>query len=97
MIDVEPDALLRAGLRLTARVPWSSVGGAEIVSWSSPPVARAGYLDVARPVEPNVVVAFREPIEVTAAFGVRRRVTAVGVCVDEPDALRDAIAQARKR
>lgn len=91
-IDVEADALvLRAGLRLSARVPWSQIEGATLVSWSAPPEPRPGYLDAARPIEPTLLLTFREPVTVTAAFGIRRSVTAVGVGVDDAAGLRDVI------
>jgi hypothetical protein len=82
--------LLHAGLRLKARVDWSVVQGADVVA-SSPPLRAPGYLDVARPAEANLIVRFRAPVLVEAAFGVRRRVTRVGICVDDPEALRNAI------
>jgi len=88
----EEHLVLRAGLRLTARVPWSLVQGADAVSSAMAPARRgAGDLDVARPAEPNVVVRLREPVIGTGAFGVRRRVARVAMCVDEPERLVTAI------
>jgi hypothetical protein len=85
VVAVEPDALvLRAGLRLTARVPWSLVEGAH----------EAGAtvdLDVARPADANVSVRFHGPVEVTGFLGRRRKVTGVRLCVDDPEGLRAAI------
>lgn len=93
-IDLEPDALvLRAGLRLSARVPWSAIVGAEIISWTSPPEPRPGYLDAARPVEPSLVITFREPVVVTSMFGLRRSITVVGLAVDDPVGLRAALTR----
>jgi len=99
-IEVTPEHLvLRAGLRLSARVPWSSIETAA----SATPIARttpstgargatsARHLDATRPAEGNVVVRFRTPVEVTGAFGLRRRVTSVAVCVDDPVGLITAV------
>jgi hypothetical protein len=83
--------VLRAGLRLTARVAWSLVADAEVVSWTTRPSRASGYLDVARPAEANVVIRFRDPVAVAGAFGMRRRVSQVGLCVDDPEGLAAAV------
>jgi hypothetical protein len=58
-VVLEGDTLaLRAGLRLTARVPLAAVAAAEAVTWRTVPRRRAGYLDAAQPAEPNVVLTF---------------------------------------
>jgi len=91
-ISIEPDHLvLHAGLRLTARVAWSLVASAEVVSWDARPARASGYLDATRPVDPNIVIGFRAPVVITGAFGVRRSVRRVGLCVDDPEGLRAAI------
>jgi hypothetical protein len=91
-VEIDSDTLvLRAGLRLTARVRFAAVAAVEVVSWTSAPEPRPGYLDVARPVEPSLVITFREPVEVTGMLGLRRSVTAIGLGVDDPTGLRDAI------
>jgi hypothetical protein len=91
-ITVEEDRLvLRVGLRLTAHVPWPLVSGVSAVAWSTAPVRGGAHADVARPAEANLLVRFREPIVVTHAFGLRRRVSSVGIRVDDPEGLRSAI------
>jgi hypothetical protein len=86
-LEVTPEHLvLRAGLRLSARVPWSSIEGT-----GSRTGAAALHVDATRPAEANVVVRFRSPVEVTAALGLRRRVASVAMCVDDPDGLVAAI------
>jgi hypothetical protein len=90
VIAVEAEHLvLRAGLRLGARVPWTVIeGAAETASLDEE------TLDVARPIaEANVVVRLREPIVVTVAFGLRKRVRSVGLRVDDPRGLCAAIAE----
>jgi hypothetical protein len=89
--------VLRAGLRLSARVPWT-----EVESVGHAAAAREAHtddklhegrdagvhVDATRPAEANVVVRFRAPIEVTGAFGLRRaHVASVALCVDDPERL----------
>ena len=96
-ITIEPDRLvLRVGLRLSAIVPWAVVREAETVSWSALPAKATGYFDAARPVEPNLVIRFRASVEVTGAFGVRRRVSSLGLCVDDPEGLCAAVTGAAR-
>jgi hypothetical protein len=95
-IDVETsEIVLRSGLRLSARVPWSSIASTEIVSWSSAPAKQPGYLDAARPTEPNVVLRFHAPVRVTGLFGIQREISMLGLAVDDPDGLKRAIDAAR--
>src|SRR5262249_42903394 len=96
-IAVDGDGVaLRVGLRLTARVPSSHIAEARVVAWTERPAPAPGYLDAARPIEPNVVVRFVEPVIVTGAIGARRRVTSIGVAVDEPERLVAAIERASR-
>jgi hypothetical protein len=74
---------LRAGLRLTARVPLAAVAAVEELSWRTVPSPARGYLDAAQPAEPNVVVTLAEPTVVTGAFGLRRTVTRLGLRLDD--------------
>jgi len=91
-ITLDADHLvLRAGLRLTARIPWRLVSGVEGASWSTPRERSRGHADIARPGDANLVVRFREPVVVTRALGLRRRVSSVALCVDEPEGLRACI------
>ena len=92
VVTVEARGLvLRVGLRLTAHVPWSLVVGAEDVTGSTPPERGGRHVNVARPAEANIVVRFREPVLVTGALGIRRRVASVAACVDDPAGLKAAI------
>ena len=75
--------VLRAGLRLSARVPVAAVARAEQVSWRTAPPRAPGYLNVAGPAGPNVVLTFREEVAVTGPLGLRRAVARVGLRLDD--------------
>jgi hypothetical protein len=76
--------VLRAGLRLDARLALSELASAEHTSWRTAPAPAPGYLDAARPGTPNVVVTLRRPTLVTGVLGLRRTVTRIGLSLDEP-------------
>jgi hypothetical protein len=95
-ISVVADGLvLRAGLRLSAAIPWPLVATATAAAWSTEP-PRKGHLDVARPAAPNLVIRLREPVRVTGVLGLRRRVSSVGLSVDDPEGLCRAVEAAQK-
>jgi hypothetical protein len=79
--------VVRAGLRLTARLARDEIADVSRLDWRTRPARTADYLDAARPGEPNVLLTLRAPATVTAALGLRRTVTRIGLRVDEPEAL----------
>lgn len=84
---------LRAGLRLTARVPLAAVAAVEQVSWRTVPSPARGYLDAAQPAEPNVVLTLAEPTVVTGPLGLRRTVTRLGLRLDDAAGFVAAVRQ----
>lgn len=75
---------LRAGLRLTARVPLAAVERVDEVSWRTAPPPAPDYLDATRPRGPNVVLTLQRPTGVTGPLGLRRTITRVGLRLDDP-------------
>ena len=92
---LEPDALVvRVGLRLAARLPLAELRAVERVTWRTKPARGAGYLDAARPLDPNVVLTLRAPKAVTVALGLRRDAARIGLRVDDPDRFVAAVGAA---
>jgi len=83
---VTDDALvIRNGMRASVVVPRTELSAVERVTWRTLPAKAADYLDIARPGEPNVVLHFRDPVEVALLFGRRRRVTRIGLRAERAD------------
>jgi len=88
------DMTVTLGNQLHCRFPRSAIASAEPATWRSVPdpnMAR-DYVNSAKPLEPNVLLTFREPVEARLALGIRKRVSRLGVRVGEPDRL---ISEAR--
>ena len=77
--------VIRNGMRADAVVSRDQLIAVERVGWRTLPAKNRDYLDLARPGEPNVVVHFREPVELALLFGRRRRVSRVGLRAERPD------------
>lgn len=83
---VTDDALvIRNGMRADAVVPRERVSTVERVTWRTLPAKGPDYVDLTRPGEPNVVMHFREPVDIALLFGRRRRVSRIGLRADRPD------------
>ncbi len=83
------DVIVTLGHQLHCRFPRSAVASAETATWRSvpdPDMAR-DYVNGAKPLEPNVMLSFREPVEARLTLGIRRRLTRLGVRVSEPERL----------
>jgi len=84
---------IRAGLRLTARLPLAVVANVDEVSWRTIPQRTPGYINAAGPGHPNVVLTLRQPTTVTGSFGLRRTVTRIGLRLDDPSGFGAAVRQ----
>jgi hypothetical protein len=84
---------IRAGLRLTARLPLAMVANVDEVSWRTMPPRTPGYINAAVPGHPNVVLTLRQPTTVTGSFGLRRTVTRIGLRLDDPSGFGAAVRQ----
>jgi hypothetical protein len=82
--DIEIDA----GSRLRCRVPRSAIASVEAATWRSVPDMARDFVNTAKPLEPNIILVFREPIEATLALAITRRVSRIGLRVPDADAAR---------
>ena len=83
------DVVLTVGGRLHCRIPRRAIARAERATWRSvpdPAMARE-YVNTAKPLEPNVMLMFGEPVHARLPFGIRKRLTRLGVRVAEPERL----------
>ena len=74
------------GNQLRCRFPRSAIASADVATWRSvpdPDMAR-DYVNTAKPLEPNVLIVLRDPIEARLPLGIRKRVTRLGVRVADP-------------
>jgi hypothetical protein len=93
------DVVIVAGNQLRCQVPRSAIASAEVATWRSvpdPQTAR-GYVNSAKPLEPNVMLTFAEPVDARLPFGIRRRLTRLGVRVGEPERLISEISTVSAR
>ena len=81
------DVTLALGQQLHCRFPRSGIASADVATWRSVPdpgMAR-DYVNCAKPLEPNVLVVLREPVDARLPFGIRKRVTRLGFRVADPE------------
>jgi hypothetical protein len=94
-VHVTPEHLdLRIGGRAAAEVPRAAVAHAQPATWRDvPDRPDATYLNLTGPAEPNVLLTFAAPVPVRVAGGiVTRRVTRVGLRLDDPDGFLRAVS-----
>ena len=84
----DSDIAIDAGSRLRCRVSRSAIASVEVATWRSVPDMARDFVNTAKPLEPNIVLVFHEPIEVTLALGITRRVSRIGLRVADADAAR---------
>jgi hypothetical protein len=81
-----------AGSRLRCRFPTSSVATVEAATWRSVPDMATDFVSTAKPLEPNIIIALREPVYATLVFGVRKRVSRIGIRVADPNTVAAALS-----
>ena len=84
----DSDIAIDAGSRLRCRVPRSAIASVEVATWRSVPDMARDFVNTAKPLEPNIVLVFREPIDATLVLGITRRVSRVGLRVADADLAR---------
>jgi hypothetical protein len=86
---------LDVGRRFALRVPRSSIVSAVRPGWRDIPeagtAAASGYLNLMKPAAPNVLLTLAAPAQVRIAGGIRRTVRRIGLHVDDPQRLVDAV------
>jgi hypothetical protein len=70
------------GNRWTATIPRALIERAEAATWRNTPEQDPAHLNAARPGDPNVIVRFREPIEVKGLYGLRKRITSFSMRIE---------------
>jgi hypothetical protein len=83
------EVAIALGNQRHCRFARSRIASAEVATWRSvpdPDMAR-DYVNSAKPLEPNVLMVLREPIEARLPFGIRKRVTRLGVRVADAERL----------
>ena len=88
----DTDVAIDAGSRLRVRVPLRAIASVDAATWRSVPDMAADFANIAKPLEPNVVIVLREPMSATLALGLTKRIARIGLRVDDADAFRAAIA-----
>jgi hypothetical protein len=88
------EIVLNAGSRLRCRIPRSAVERVEEVTWRSVPQPARDYIDTAKPLEPNAVIALRAPVSAKLPLGLTRSLSRLGVRVSNPASLVAALGPA---
>lgn len=87
--------LVRAGLRWTASVPLATVRGVRRLP-AGEDLRGEGELSTATPGASPVVLELSRPVTVDGPFGVSRQVTRLGLAVDDPDRLAEALGHSAR-
>ena len=85
----DDEVVVALGNQLRCRFARSGITSVEAATWRSvpdPAMAR-DYVNGAKPLEPNVLIVLRETVEARLPFGIRKRVTRLGLRVTDPDRL----------
>lgn len=81
---------LQVGRRFAVRLSPAAVVTAVRPGWRDLPAAgtpaAAGYLNLMKPVSPNVLLTLAAPVEIRLPGGLRRSVQRLGLHLDEPEA-----------
>lgn len=87
----ERDIEIVTGSRLRCELPRVTLARAEPATWRSVPDYAPDFVNVAKPLEPNVILTFREPVEARLPMGVRKRLTKIGLRVADAPRLIDVL------
>jgi len=92
-ILVGPEQLeIRIGRRFSTTVPRDRIASVIAPTWREIPTATRDYLNATKPVTPNVLLTFREPISVRLPGGLSKRIRRLGLRVDEPERFLETLA-----
>ncbi len=86
-ICVHPEAIeLPIGKRFTTQIQRDDILSADLATWRDLVELSNDSLNLTKPAEPNVLLHLRAPTAVKLFAGVSRRVSRIGLHVDEPAA-----------
>lgn len=93
------DVVITVGNQLRCQLSRSGIARAELATWRSVPEPQMArdYVNSAKPLEPNVMLTFAEPVDARLPLGIRKRLTRLGVRVSEPERLISEIATVETR
>jgi len=73
------------GRRLRCRFSLAQIASAEVATWRSVPDAAVDFVNTAKPLEPNVVLAMHEPVDARLPLGIVKRVGRIGLRVADAE------------
>jgi hypothetical protein len=88
------EIVVNAGSRLRCRISRSAVERVEEVTWRSVPQQGRDYIDTAKPLEPNVLIALHTPASAKLPLGLTRSVSRLGLRVSNSASLVAALGRA---
>ncbi len=93
------DVVITVGNQLRCQLSRAGIASAELATWRSVPDPQmaSDYVNSAKPLEPNVMLTFAEPVDARLPFGIRKRLTRLGVRVGEPERLISEISTVETR
>lgn len=95
VVRVTPDQLeARIGRRVVLTVPVEKVATVAQLGWRDTAGPRGSYLNATKPATPNVLVAFREPVE-ARVVGMRRPIEKLALHLDQPDGFVETLKSLR--
>jgi hypothetical protein len=94
--------MIAIGNRFRCQFPHGLIADARATTWRSvPDIAPRDYVNVAKPLEPNITLVLRQPADMRMSLGLRKRVARIDLRVsDAPHVLatlRSAIASVQTR
>jgi hypothetical protein len=67
------------GSHFRCRFARSSIASVQAATWRSVPEVATGYVNCAKPLEPNVTIVLAEPVYPKLPLGIRKRVSRIDV------------------
>jgi len=91
------DVEVSVGKRMLCRFPRAAIGSAEVATWRSVPEVSNGFLDSAKPLDPNILILLREPVNVQLSLGLSRQVTRLALRVQDVEGALAALRDPERR
>jgi hypothetical protein len=83
---------LKVGRRVQATFPRSDIQSVSQPTWRERPTRAEDYLNATKPAEPNVLIALSSPVAARLPGGAKRRVSRIGLHMDDPSAVVSALS-----
>jgi hypothetical protein len=83
-LEVSEEGLrLRCGIRWNGRVTWDQISGWEVLSWRDDVPSEKDFRSLAVFGKPHYLLRLKEPVELTGPYGLRQKVSCLGLGVDD--------------